>query len=299
MLRSNQYFQFFIKLTIGFILLFLVLYRIDLNNVILVLINFRLTDFLLATILYFLAHIINAYKLGFILKGRSIIELIRYTFVSLFYNSILPGQIIGDAVKSYRLIKSKEDTAPVIVSVIMDKLISLLALMVFTCSGYLISRDIFPISFLISSFVLLITIIAVFLLPVFIPGLSKIINNRFIHFINFWMASIANWPDLILCFLTGCVFQVISISVVASLGVALGIELSFVSWVVVVGTLSLVLLLPVTIAGIGVREGGLVVLLSYLNILSDVSIALSFSLLGYTLLGALIGFIADIHLRRV
>ena len=89
------------------------------------------------------------------------------------------------------------------------------------------------------------------------------------------------------------VFNALSISVFVVLGAALGLHLSLAAWAVVVGLISLALLLPVTVAGIGVRDAGLVALLAALGQDAKAALALSFMLLALTLIGAIAGFIAD------
>ena len=53
-----------------------------------------------------------------------------------------------------------------------------------------------------------------------------------------------------------------------------------------------------TIAGIGLREGGLVVLLGFVGVAPADAVALSFALLGYTLLGAIVGAVADLKRKK-
>ena len=64
-----------------------------------------------------------------------------------------------------------------------------------------------------------------------------------------------------------------------------------------VGLVSLILLLPVTFAGVGLREGGLVILLGFVGVAPADAVALSFALLSYTLFGALVGAVADLKGR--
>lgn len=54
-------------------------------------------------------------------------------------------------------------------------------------------------------------------------------------------------------------------------------------------SVSVLMLLPISVAGIGLREGGYVGLLALFGVSSDTSLALSFTFLGYALFGALLG----------
>ena len=61
----------------------------------------------------------------------------------------------------------------------------------------------------------------------------------------------------------------------------------------VVGFVSLALLLPITVAGVGLRDASLVTILSALAQPASTALALSFALLALTLLGAVLGLIAE------
>jgi len=52
--------------------------------------------------------------------------------------------------------------------------------------------------------------------------------------------------------------------------------------------------LPISIAGIGLREGGYVGLLAIFGIAATPALSLSLSLFAYTLVGALLGWIAEL-----
>jgi hypothetical protein len=69
----------------------------------------------------------------------------------------------------------------------------------------------------------------------------------------------------------------------------MGINVSGFDWMWIVGVTSLAVLLPVSIAGIGLREGALVGCLAVLSVSTESSIALSIGVLAVVLAGALIG----------
>ena len=76
---------------------------------------------------------------------------------------------------------------------------------------------------------------------------------------------------------------------VAILGTNLGIALPLVDWAWIVGVMSLAVLLPLTIGGIGLREGALIGCLGFAGVPSESAIALSFGIFAVTLSGALAG----------
>jgi len=246
-----------------------------------------------AAFLYVLAHGLNGLKLQFLLPGRPLADLIRYTFVALYYGTVLPGQILGDAVKAYRLVRPGDDGATVVAAVVVDKITGLLALLLITGVALLIEPSGFPAAFPALSFALLLGLILVLVLPVVVAKFPTALDNALGRFLRAWHESAEDWWPLIASFVTGIAFQILAVIVVAYLGTGMGISLSFAAWIAVVGLVSLVLLLPVTVAGIGLREGGLIVLLGFFGVAPTDAVALSLALLAFTLLGAILGVIAD------
>ncbi len=287
----------FIKYLFSAALLAFVLRRLDLAAVFDSLSRLSMETIIIAGVLYLLAHGLNGVKLQMVMAARPVDELIRYTFVALFYGTVLPGQMLGDAVKAYRLVGPGDDSASIVAAVFVDKLTSLAALFLITSFALLIDPRGFPSVFSALSFALLAGLMLAIFLPRFVPWMPDTMDNALGRFLRAWHVSSGGSWSLVSSFLIGLAFQILAVTVVAYVGTGLGISLSFAAWAAVVGLVSLVLLLPVTVAGIGLREGGLVILLGFVGVAPTDAVALSFALLGYTLFGALIGGLADISRR--
>lgn len=290
---SNRFTGFATKFIVSAALLYVVLRRLELDLVFDALGRLDVSTLLTAAALYILAHGLNGLKLQMVMPGRSLPDLIRYTFVALYYGTVLPGQLLGDAVKAYRLVRPGDDGASVVAAVVVDKITGLAALLLITGLALLIDPRGFPAAFPALSFALLAGLILALVLPLVIPQFPSALDNALGRFLRAWHAAVGEWWPLVGSFITGIAFQVLVVIVVAYLGTGMGISLTFSAWVAVVGLVSLVLLLPITVAGIGLREGGLVVLLGFVGVASADAVALSFVMLGFTLFGAVIGAIAD------
>lgn len=290
---------FVMKAVVSLALLFVVVRRVDLALVTEALARITPSTLLVAVVLYMLAHGLNGFKLQLVMSGRPLHDLVRYTFVALFYGTVLPGQLLGDAVKAYRLVRPGDDGAAVVAAVVVDKITGLAALLFITGLALLIDPRGFPAAFPALSFALLAGLILALVLPVIVPKFPSALDNALGRFLRAWHASVGEWWPLVASFVTGVAFQVLAVIVVAYVGAGMGISLSFAAWVAVVGLVSLVLLLPITVAGVGLREGGLVILLGFVGVSSADAVALSFALLGFTLFGAVIGAVADMKGCRV
>jgi glycosyltransferase 2 family protein len=296
---KNRFVVFAFKLFVSGVLLAVVLRGLDVSAVGKSLARLSPQTIIMAAVLFLLAHSLNAVKLLMLMKGRHLRELIRYTFVGLFYGTVLPGQVLGDAMKAYRLVRPSDDGAAVVAAVVVDKITGLAALLLITGIGLFIDPHGFPDAFRSLFAALMVGLVLVLLFPLVVPNLPNQLNNAFGRFLHAWQTSTQRWQQLLASLLIGIAFQILSVTVIAYIGSGMGIELSFAQWIAVVGLVSLILLLPVTFAGVGLREGGLVILLGFVGIAPVDAVALSFALLGYTLFGAAVGAAADLRARSL
>ncbi|MCS6802184.1 MAG: lysylphosphatidylglycerol synthase transmembrane domain-containing protein [Chloroflexota bacterium] len=85
---------------------------------------------LLAFALYLLAIAMNAYKWGVLLRAQRVEvplrQLLRSTFVGLFFGNFLPSNVGGDAVRAFDLSRSAVNGTAAATSVIVDRLVGLL-----------------------------------------------------------------------------------------------------------------------------------------------------------------------------
>ena len=72
------------------------------------------------------------------------------------------------------------------------------------------------------------------------------------------------------------------------------LSISFIDWCWIWAILSLVLFLPITVAGLGLREGTLVGILGTFGVKPEIALALSFSLLGLQVALAILGGLIEL-----
>jgi len=91
----------------------------------------------------------------------------------------------------------------------------------------------------------------------------------------------------------GIVFQLIGVAIFSILALCLAIEIGWIDWMWIAGMTTIALLLPVTVGGLGIREGTLMVILAQYSVPGEKAIALSFGLLLLSAAVAFAGWIAD------
>ena len=293
--RFSRSTLFATKAVIGFSALIAVLFHVSLDGTIAALNEITPKDGVVAIAIYFFGQGVNALRLRLFLPGLSVFQALRFTMIALLYGTALPGQLAGDAVKAFRLTRAASrsgDVSATIGAVALDKAVGLFALLFLTAVGLAFSQDSFGsgltaiISISLALFVAVFVVVLVAPIP---PILEKLGPG-----IGVWRKRTLRPRTLVLSLLAGLVVQCLSVTVFMVLGSATGVELSTAVWAVVVGLVSLALLLPITIAGVGLREVSLVAVLSALGQSASAALALSLVLLLLNLAGAAAGLLADL-----
>ena len=284
---------FILKLVIGLAILALVLTRVDAGSIWSAITALSPTTLVIALLLTFVAHFINAVKLRIFLPHLSMGQSVRFTLIAVFYGTALPGQLAGDAVKALRLARASEmHPSAVVGAVVVDKVVGLFALLLLTAAGLALSRGQFSAD--ITNVALLMTVLAAVGLAVMLLVPLPPRLGRWTEKFGAWRALTLTPVTLVSALVVGLVFQTFCIALFALLGAALGVNLPITSWAVVVGLIGVVLLLPLTVAGIGLRDGTLLTVLGVLGQSEAAAIALSFALLALNILAALVGFVVDV-----
>lgn len=122
----------FLKLVISVGLIVWLFSRIDVNEVLSMLKGTNLFLVVLGMILYTGAIVSNAIKWGVLLRAQNIRApwhiMIQYTFVGVFFNNFLPANVGGDVMRGYGLSEYIQRRADAAVSVVVDRLIGIMAL---------------------------------------------------------------------------------------------------------------------------------------------------------------------------
>ncbi|MCD6289505.1 MAG: flippase-like domain-containing protein [Anaerolineae bacterium] len=122
-----------IKVVISVALIAWVFHRVNLAEVGQMLISAKIVYLLLALVLYLGAISLNAVKWQVLLRAQGVRVplrvLLAYTFVGVFFNNFLPANVGGDVMRGYGLSRYTTRVADAAVSVIVDRIVGLIAYM--------------------------------------------------------------------------------------------------------------------------------------------------------------------------
>ena len=260
----------------------------------------------LAFITLILGKIITSYRWQVLLKAQEIEIPLRFligsVFVGQFFNSFLPTTIGGDAMRAFdTAIFSKESTKSV-VSVFVDRMIGVFALAVLAVIaltiGFASGQDV---SFYVVPVLLVFFLCSIGVLLIFSARLYKLMDQlmRLVHLdkaavkleeaYNSFSLLRTVPRVLVIAFLASLLLQINVILFYYFIGVSLDLGVSFLYFAIIVPVALVVLLVPFSINGIGIREGIFVYLLTGLGVENKDAIALSWISFGLMLTQGIIG----------
>lgn len=300
------------RIGISTLLFYLLTYKISFHDVGILLTRYSFVTIIFVLGLYFIAMFVSALRWRVLIPESRFSTVVRYTFIGQFYALILPGQVTGEIAKAYRFTKKNGSKGSrVTSSILIDKIFGFVAVLLLTLIGLFFSslpgalQYIYAIgpAFLVLLFVLYFLIFSSvsWRTPPFFLG--KIVNTSstckrfslFLHDIvlngrEYAKDSTALWKN----FLLGLLFQVLSVMIIHTLAFEQGIRIDPIEWFWIFGVVSVAVILPITFAGLGLREGLFAFFLVQFNVSPEIAVALSLSVLLPQIVGAVIGGLLEL-----
>jgi uncharacterized protein (TIRG00374 family) len=204
----------------------------------------------------------------------------RYFWLGLFFNQVLPSSIGGDAVRGYCLVRDGQSVGRATLSVLLDRVLGMVGLVMLIALAMPYAMNLINVPEMQWGMV--------FALLAVISGLVSILfMDIFTKKFTDWRVMkslttltsdarqlLASQQGLWLIVLSVLV-HLLSIVVVGMLSWALAIRVDWTALAVIVPIATLLMTVPLSIAGWGVREGVMVVGLGYVGIAAEEALALS------------------------
>jgi len=237
--------------------------------------------------------------------GFSLFKLIKINFISRFYGLLLPGELSAGLVKWYKLSKLGGMRAEAVACIIFSRVVNTLCLAVLGITFFLIEMPYNSIPIAISLIAGLILSVILYLCIVsarISQGVRNLINkpssrkipgifqektakvwNSIESFQGIPPSSLRRILFLSILFHLGGIFSVYLIMR------ALNVDISVVSIVWIRAAVVFLQMLPISISGLGVREGAFVFLLGGYGVGGADAMAVSFLIFGITIIFGFLG----------
>lgn len=311
-----------IKIFVSLGLMVFILAKIDLSSLISSLLGARPSLIFTAIACAYLAYVLNTYKwreLLMILKiSIPFLTLLALNFTGFFYTLFLSTQISGEVMKAVKLANLKKDLSRVVASITMDRLTSLFALISLSFLSIGIGGVPLFKELRLMWWALAIVMLAILLVMMSILSrrTSMVFERLGVHlFEKKGLSSLRRFasplwdslklyqghlPSLGLILIYSFIYQLLIVAVNYLVALSIGIRISFINIIWIVGVVSILQLVPFSIGGIGVREGAFLVILEGYGVLYPKALAFSIIVFGINLLMGLIGGGVEMgyHFRR-
>jgi uncharacterized protein (TIRG00374 family) len=306
--QSRKFVPIILRLLIASFILFFIFRKIPISEVGSAMGQTDLRYALAAFLATFFVHLGASYRLQKLCALQTInlsaLEVFKINTSSRFYGLFLPGgNFTGIAIRFYRLSVFKQKYAQAIFAMLSDRIFATITLLIVGAFFGIIESPNETNSFFNLLIIALVSLLVIFILIAFMKPASvsstlmrwagRFKSGKIKQFIN----STAYQPQLpsgaiTLLLLLSCILHILGIISYYLICVSLGLNLSFVSIGWIRSTVILATMIPVSISGIGLREGAIVLLLNIYNIQTDDALAFSFIIFSITVLG--IGIIGGI-----
>jgi hypothetical protein len=297
-LKANKAVLLILKICISLGLLYIVLSRTGFDQVFSVLRNISLIAFLSAIALFLFAQFISALRWKLLLPGEmSTWNLFSLYMIGSFFNTFLPGLVGGDAVKGYYLYKVTGKGTLAFASVFMDRYLGLLIMIVICALAFPFGYPYFQgsrIAWLVPAAVLSFFISSLLIFGLRLGKRIPLLSDFYSYF-----HAYRNQKDTMgKALLLSVVVQFSGFLAVYVLALGLGEHTPFLSLLVFLPLVILFTMLPISISGLGVREGAFILFFGLIGVRPEAATAISFSWFITISAGNLFGLIEYIRYKK-
>jgi uncharacterized protein (TIRG00374 family) len=274
-MKLNKTLFFLLKLLVSAGSLYLIFSRTDMHQVGLMLKKIGPLAFLSASLLYILSLVGATMRWKLLLPDKfTFRRLFSLYMIGSFFSSFLPGVIGGDFVKAYYLNKDAKKLSLTLASIFMDRYLGYVSLMFLGVAAFPFALRFFgdsPYKWLMPGIFVSFVIGSFLFFGLKLGRRFKTVSEFYEYFVTFKTKK-----DVILkSLLLSIAIQVLGFMAVAVLASAMGEHIPLLLMFVFLPIVITITTLPVSISGIGVREGAFVLLFGLIGVRPEAATSLS------------------------
>lgn len=305
-----------VKVVVSTVLMVILVRRMSLSELVAVIRGIDVRIAAAATACFFVSNVIGAYQWHELLRSSGIrlgfARTFRFYFVGLFFNNFLPANIGGDAVKVYDVTREGSSPYQVIAVTLLDRLLGIFSLCVLaTLSALLLigERGPNPYGYYVIIFVAcMVPALGFYFFRPLGNLLRRVVlrirplslDSRITSVLDHLSPFKGRRTLVLRLSAVSLVIQALRVSTHVLVGVALGMRIDAVilgQFFVFVPLLSLAMIPPITINGLGIREGLGIVLFAGAGLTQADAFTLEFLTYVVSVLVSLLGFFIFVSRR--
>jgi len=294
-----------VKILKVFVTAFLIMYifsKVDIMNLLITIKSAHIYLLIIAFLSNGIGILVRVYKWKIILLVQEINvpfkTLLTFSFTSAFFGIFLPTAYGGDIVRAYDVSKFSNKKFESVASILVDRMSGAVALFFIATVSLLVGHDLIKdiriVLLTIGVLLLLLSLISI----IFNEKGIKIISKIFTFFFNKDIVSNAynkfhiyryHKRALIEIFALSLFAQIIAIVYYPLIAYSFGLNIPLVYFLIVIPIILVILMVPISIGGIGVREGAFLFFFTNIGVLPHEAVSIAVVAFGLYLLWSLIG----------
>jgi len=282
---KNSFLAHGIRASLSIGILILIFRTVDFDEVQRVLAQTQYQWLVLALAFQLLSTLLAGYRWSLVMTVMNFVDNTRFYiksyFKGSFFNQGLPTSIGGDAIRVLDVAGTGHRKRDAFTGVFVDRLLGLTGLLVMTLIASVMSRGLLPNGLFLVINIIVLAGLCGFVTVLFFYKLSIFERWRFGRYLLRTSTQLMNVMHGVknssVQMGLGIIIHLLSMLNIYCIGIGVGLEFDFITYLVIVPPAILLTLIPISLAGWGVREGALIGLFTLLG--ADKSIILSLSVL--------------------
>lgn len=273
----------FIKIAFTIVIFYFLFKNLDFKEFASILIEANVALLLIALFFQVASILFAAYRWRLIMQLLEYKERVSFYvqsyFKGMFFNQLLPGSIGGDAVKIYDLSKKGYSNKYSIFGVLIDRAVGLVGLLILSFIFNLLFYGTFPdwlfqLIFLITSGGIISFVIGIYLHKIAFLEKVKLLNY-FYRLSKKIDELYTVRKDLFFHLSISVLVHACSIIAIYNIALSIGVDLPFYYYFIAIPPVFLFMIVPISFAGWGIREGSMVAILMLVGVAKEKILVIS------------------------
>ena len=274
-----------LKIVVSLGLISFLVSQVDFKEIINILLNVNLTMIIYAIVLLTIQVFVAATRWQFVLKCQKITldynNTLQILWSGLFFNQAMPSSVGGDVIRGYYLKAQGITLGRATLGVLMDRLFGMVGLVLIVLISLplifeLVNDPIARTGILLISLGISFALLFIFFTDKLPGNFSHLRVIRIFYSLSQdgrrCITKLYNGPIILVI---SILIHLISVFAVITIAIGIGLNVEWSGFLLIVPLTGLMMVVPISIAGWGVREGAMVVGFGYLGVTSEIALALS------------------------
>lgn len=255
-----------IRIIITLVILFLIFRNIEFQNVKSIIARADINFLLIAVMFQLLSTLLAGFRWGKVMStlqfGKNSNFYIRSYFKGSFFNQGLPTSIGGDAIRVLDVASTGHRKRDAFIGVFIDRILGLAGLLILNLAANFFLPELLPHNLFLMINLIVLTGLIGFIAFIYIHKIKALKKGRFLNYIlrvsHQLNRVLNNLRSILFHLIAGLLVHLFSIINIYLIGQSVGLDYDLLTMAVIVPPVVLLTLIPISLAGWGIREGAMI-----------------------------------------